>query len=67
MYVCMYVWYVCMYVCITESVDSLCKDGADTIYAILKQKQYNFTTNTLIAYLSAQASSLSAFVSLAWG
>ena len=26
-------------------------------YAILKQKSYNFTTNTLKAYLSAQASS----------
>ena len=32
------------------------------IYAILKQKPYNFTTNTLKAYLSAQTSSLSAFV-----
>ena len=32
------------------------------IYAILKQKPYNFTTNTLKAYLSVQASSLSAFV-----
>ena len=32
------------------------------IYAILEQKPYNFTTNTLKAYLSAQASSLSAFV-----
>ena len=32
------------------------------IYAILKQKPYNFTTNMLKAYLSAQASSLSAFV-----
>ena len=32
------------------------------IYAILKQKPYNFTTNTQKAYLSAQASSLSAFV-----
>ena len=31
-------------------------------YAILKQKPYNFTTNTQKAYLSAQASSLSAFV-----
>ena len=30
--------------------------------AILKQKPYNFTTNTLKAYLSAQTSSLSAFV-----
>ena len=29
---------------------------------ILKQKQYNFTTNTLKAYLSVQASFLSAFV-----
>ena len=33
-----------------------------SIYAILKQKPYNFTTNTQKAYLSAQASSLSAFV-----
>ena len=32
------------------------------IYAILKQKPYNFTTNTLKAYLSSQASSLSAFM-----
>ena len=32
------------------------------IYAILKQKPCNFTTNTLKAYLSAQASSLRAFV-----
>ena len=32
------------------------------IYAILKPKPYNFTTNTQKAYLSAQASSLSAFV-----
>ena len=48
---------------IRESVDSLCKDGADAaIYALLKQKPYNFTTNTLKAYLSAQTSSLSAFV-----
>jgi len=39
---------------IRESVDSLCRDGADgAIYAILKQKPYNFTTNTLKAYLSA--------------
>ena len=32
------------------------------IYAILKQKPYNFTTNTQKAYLSIQTSSLSAFV-----
>ena len=32
------------------------------IYAILKQKPYNFTTNTQKAHLSIQASSLSAFV-----
>ena len=32
------------------------------IYTILKQKPYNFTTNTLKAYLSILASSLSAFV-----
>ena len=49
---------------IRESVDSLCRDGADAQYMqyILKQKLYNFTTNTLKAYLSVQASSLSAFV-----
>ena len=49
---------------IRESVDSLCRDGVDTqyTYAILKQKPYNFTTNSLKAYLSAQASSLSAFL-----
>ena len=34
---------------IRESVDSLCRDGADAQYM---QKPYNFTTNTLIAYLS---------------
>ena len=33
-----------------------------TVYAILKQKPYNFSTNTLKAYLSAQPSSLSAFM-----
>ena len=33
-----------------------------TIYAILKEKLYNFTTNTLKAYLSAQSFSLSAFM-----
>ena len=32
------------------------------IYAILKQKPYNFSTNTLKAYLSTQPSSLSAFM-----
>ena len=32
------------------------------IYAILKQKPYNFTTNMQKAYLSIQTSSLSAFV-----
>ena len=37
--------------CIRES---LCRDGG--------QKPYNFTTNTLEAYLSAQPSSLSAFM-----
>ena len=48
---------------IRESVDSLCRDGADVQYnAILKQKPYNFTTNTQKAYLSVQTSSLSAFV-----
>ena len=47
-----------MPVFIRESVDSLCRDGAE----ILKQMPYNFTTITLKAYLSAQASSLSTFV-----
>ena len=46
--------------CIRELVDSLCR-GQRAIYAI-KQKPYNFTTNTLKAYLSAQTSSLSAFM-----
>ena len=51
----------CMY--IRESVDSLCRDGADAQYMqYLKHKQYNFTTNALNGYLSAQASSSSAFV-----
>ena len=36
--------------------------GLTSAYALLKQKPYNFTTNTLKAYLSAQASSLSAFL-----
>ena len=49
---------------ISESVDSLCRNGVDrpAIYAVLKQKPYNLTTNTLKAYLSAQPSSLSAFM-----
>ena len=34
---------------IRESVDSLCRDGADMQY--MQQKPYNFTTNTLKAYL----------------
>ena len=39
---------------IRESVDSLCRDGTDAqLYAILKEKPYNFTTNTLKAYLYA--------------
>ena len=39
---------------IRESVNSLCRDGADAQYMqYLKQKPYNFTTNTLKAYLSA--------------
>ena len=45
---------------VRESVDSLCRDGADAQYMqYLKQKLYNFTTN---AYLSAQTSTLSVFV-----
>ena len=48
---------------IRESVDSLCRDDANVKYMqYLKQKPYNFTTNMLKAYLSTQASSLSAFV-----
>ena len=45
---------------IRESVDSLCRDGANAQY--MQQKPYNFTTNTLKAYLSTQASSLSSFM-----
>ena len=44
---------------IRELVDSLCRDGTDVQYM---QYLNNFTINTLKAYLSAQASSLSAFV-----
>ena len=48
---------------VRESVDSLCRDGANAQYMqILKQKSCNFITNTLKAYLSTQASSVSAFV-----
>ena len=47
---------------IRESVDSLCRDGPDAQYMQFKQKPYNFTTNTLKAYLSALSSSLSAFM-----
>ena len=39
--------------CIRESVDFLCRD---------RKRTTNFTTNTLGAYLSAQPSSLSAFM-----
>ena len=39
---------------IRESVDSLCRDGLDAQYM---QKPYNFSTNTLNAYLSTQHSS----------
>ena len=39
---------------IRESVDSLCSDGADVQdMQYLKQNPYNFTTNTLKAYLGA--------------
>ena len=34
---------------IRDSVDSLCRDGADVQY--MQQKPYIFTTNTLKAYL----------------
>ena len=33
-----------------------------TMYALLKQKPYTFTTNKLKAYVSAQPSSLSTFM-----
>ena len=46
---------------IRESLDSMYGRCRRTIYAILKQSLYNFTTNMLKA-LSAQGSSLSAFV-----
>ena len=49
--------------CISESVDSLCRDGADAQYMqYFKEKPYNFTTNTLKAYLSTYSSSLSPFM-----
>ena len=36
-----------------ELLDSLCRDGADVQYMqYLNEKPYNFTTNTLKAYLS---------------
>ena len=40
---------------IRESVDSLCRDGADAQYMqyLTEQMSYNFTTNTLKVYLSA--------------
>ena len=51
------------HLCIRESVDSLCRDGADAQYMqYLLQKPYNVTTNTLNAYLSIQPSSLRAFM-----
>ena len=41
---------------IRESVDCLCRDGADTRYMqYIKQKPYNFATNMLKAYLSTQS------------
>ena len=57
------VW-VYLGIIIRESVDSLCRDGADAQYMqyFNKQKPYNSTTNTLKAYLSAHSSSLSAFM-----
>ena len=48
---------------LSELVDSLCRNGADSQHMqYLKQKPYNFTTNMLNAYLSPQPSSLSAFM-----
>ena len=41
---------------IRELIDSLCRDGTDMQYMqYSKQKPYNFATNTLKAYLNAQA------------
>ena len=47
-----------------ENRETLCRDGVDTqyVFAIIKQKPYNLTTNMLKAYLSTKASSLSAFM-----
>ena len=42
---------------IYQSVDSLCRNGADAQYNNT-QKSYNFTTNMLIAYLSTIALTL---------
>ena len=44
--------------CIRESVETLYVG----MVGMFKQKPYNFTTNTLEAYLSAQPSSLSVFM-----
>ena len=38
---------------IRESVDSLCRDGADAQYMGVKQKPYNFPTNTQKAYIAS--------------
>ena len=46
--------------CIRESVDSLCRDR--WWGCLSKSRTTNFNTNTLEAYLSAQPSSLSAFM-----
>ena len=53
-----------IYIYIRESEDSTCRDGAcaDAIDAILKQKPYSLTTNTLSTCLSTQLSSLSTFM-----
>ena len=50
------------YVTIRVSVNSLYRDGADAQYMQYLSKAVYFTANTLKAFLSAQSSSLSAFM-----
>jgi len=48
---------------IRESVDSLCRDGTDVQYILLKQKPYNSATNLLKAYLTTQHSFRASMIS----
>ena len=50
------------YVTIRVSVNSLYRDGTDAQYMQYLSKAVYFTANTLKAFLSAQSSSLSAFM-----